>query len=145
MRFTRYAFYQPMEEILLMEWGAPMKILAFAASNSSVSINKKQVTYAVGLLNGVESEVLDLNDYEMPLFSQDREHHLGSPRQAVDFMAKIATADALITSFAEHNRSYSAAYKNLFDWCSRIQQNVFQDKPIVYISTSPAPVARVLC
>jgi NAD(P)H-dependent FMN reductase len=30
-------------------------------------------------------------------------------------MAKIATADALITSFAEHNRSYSAAYKNLFD------------------------------
>jgi chromate reductase, NAD(P)H dehydrogenase (quinone) len=43
----------------------------------------------------------------------------------------------VIISFAEHNGSYSAAYKNLFDWCSRLGQKIFQDKPLVLLSTSP--------
>ena len=45
----------------------------------------------------------------------------------------------MIVSFAEHNGSYSAAYKNLFDWASRIDQKVFQNKPTIYLSTSPGP------
>ena len=40
-------------------------------------------------------------------------------------------------SFAEHNGSYSAAYKNLFDWCSRANPKVFQGKPMVLLATSP--------
>ena len=54
-------------------------------------------------------------------------------------MTKIAASDVIIISFAEHNGSYSAAYKNLFDWCSRINPKVFQDKPLVLLSTSPGP------
>ena len=48
------------------------KVVAFGASNSSRSINKKLVTYASGLLEGTDVEILDLNDYELPLFSVDR-------------------------------------------------------------------------
>lgn len=114
-----------------------MKLLAFAASNSSKSINKKLVTYAAGLVEGAEVEVLDLNDYEMPLFSIDREATLGHPELAKAFLHKIASSDALLISFAEHNGSYSAAFKNLFDWCSRIEPKVFQNKPLVLLSTSP--------
>ncbi len=114
-----------------------MNIVAFAASSSTKSINKKLVTYATGLLENVSVEILDLNDYELPLFSQDREEELGQPRLAKDFLTKLNEADALIISFAEHNGSYSAAYKNLFDWCSRIQQKVYQDKSVVLFATSP--------
>ena len=120
-----------------------MKILAFAATNSSQSINKQLASYAAGLLKEaegtVEVEVLDINDYEMPLFSTDRETELGRPAEAVAFFNKIAEADAVIVSFAEHNGSYTAAYKNLFDWTSRIDQKVFQNKPVVYLATSPGP------
>ncbi len=116
-----------------------MKILAFAASSSTKSINKKLVTYAASLVGGAEVEILDLNDYEMPLFSQDREEELGHPQLAQDFRAKIGDADAVMISFAEHNGSYSAAYKNLFDWCSRINAKVYQGKPMVLLSTSPGP------
>ena len=91
-----------------------MKLLAFAASNSKKSINKRLVTYAASLLEGADVEVLDLNDYEMPLFSVDKEEELGHPALAKAFLAKIAASDALIISFAEHNGSYSVAYKNLF-------------------------------
>lgn len=116
-----------------------MKIIAFGASSSKKSINKQLATYAVSLLDYVEVEVLDLNDYELPLFSEDKEAELGQPELAKDFIAKIAESDALVVSFAEHNGSYSAAYKNLFDWSSRINPKVFQNKPMLLLSTSPGP------
>ena len=123
-----------------------MKVLAFAASSSTKSINKQLVTYAISFLPDVESEVLDLNDYELPLFSEDREAELGQPSLAKEFLEKIAGSDALVVSFAEHNSCYSAAYKSLFDWCSRINPKPFQGKPMVLLATSPGPggAAKVL-
>lgn len=114
-----------------------MKLVAFAASSSTKSINKQLVTYAASLVKGAEVEVLDLNDFELPLFSEDREKVLGHPELAKAFLEKIAASDALMISFAEHNGSYSAAYKNIFDWGSRMSKKVFQDKPMVLLSTSP--------
>ncbi|MDB4778110.1 NAD(P)H-dependent oxidoreductase [bacterium] len=114
-----------------------MKVLAFAASSSKKSINKILAAYAGSLIENAEFQILDLNDYELPLFSVDKEAELGSPDLAKEFFEKIGECDALIVSFAEHNGSYTAAYKNLFDWCSRIDQKVFQNKPMVLLSTSP--------
>lgn len=116
-----------------------MKVLAFAASNSSTSINKTLAGYTASLIENAEVEILDLNDFEMPIFSEDREKQLGQPPHAKSFFAKIGGADAIIISFAEHNGSYTAAYKNLFDWTSRIDQKLFQNKPVVYLATSPGP------
>ncbi|MDX8379555.1 MAG: NAD(P)H-dependent oxidoreductase [Gallionella sp.] len=114
-----------------------MKLLAFAASSSKKSINRQLATYAASLLEGADVEILDLNDYELPLFSVDKEKALGQPELAKKFLLKIALSDALIISYAEHNGAYTAAYKNLFDWCSRRGQKVFHDKPLVLLSTSP--------
>ena len=116
-----------------------MKIIAFAASSSRKSINKQLVTYAAGLLANAEIEVLDLNDYEMPLFSEDKQAESGIPKLAQLFLDKINEADALVISFAEHNGSYTAAYKNIFDWCSRIDTKVYQGKATVLLATSPGP------
>jgi len=114
-----------------------MKVLAFAASNSKKSINKQLVTYAAGLIDDAQVETLDLNDYELPLYSEDKEDELGQPPLAKEFLDKIGDSDAVIISFAEHNGSYTAAYKNLFDWSSRINPKVFQNKSMVFLSTSP--------
>ena len=116
-----------------------MKLLAFAASSSSTSINKQLARYAASLVTGATSEILDLNDFEMPLFSEDKEREIGQPEQAKNFLAKLGQADAIIISFAEHNGTYTAAYKNIFDWTSRIEQKLFQNKPMVLLSTSPGP------
>ncbi len=119
-----------------------MKILAFAASNNSQSINKQLVSYSARVLQekfitNAVTEILDLNDYEMPLYSADREAEQGIPELAQQFLDKIAAADALLVSYAEHNGSYTAAFKNLFDWASRINPKVYQNKPMVLLSTSP--------
>ena len=116
-----------------------MKVLAFAASSSRASINKSLVTYAASLVENAQVDLIDLNDYEMPIFSTDRENESGIPQLAHDFYNKISAADAVIISFAEHNASYTAAYKNVFDWTSRIDAKVYQGKPAVLLATSPGP------
>lgn len=116
-----------------------MKILAFAASNSRTSINKSLVTYAANLVEGAEVEILDLNDYEMPIYSSDRENESGIHPLAQALFDKIAAADGVMISFAEHNGSYTAAYKNIFDWMSRIDMKVYQGKPTLLLATSPGP------
>lgn len=119
-----------------------MKVLAFAASNSKTSINHQVVTHAADLLRQLKGdadiEIIDITDYELPLYRPDREEEGGVPELAHKFHDKIGAADALLISFAEHNGSYTAAYKNLFDWASRIDgPRVYQNKPTVLLSASP--------
>lgn len=45
----------------------------------------------------------------------------------------------VVISFAEYNGSYTSAYKNVFDWVSRIDMQVFQNKPVLMLATSPGP------
>ncbi|WP_027382414.1 NADPH-dependent FMN reductase [Epilithonimonas caeni] len=117
-----------------------MKILAFAGSNSRESINKILAEYSAKQFNGAEVEVLDLNDYEMPIFSVDREKHDGIPTLALRFAEKVDAADLLIISLAEHNSSYTVAFKNVFDWISRIKDRKhFGEKPVFLLATATGP------
>ena len=54
-----------------------MKIVAIPATNSRAGINRRLVDHVAGRLAelepGVEIEVLDLNEFEMPIFSTERE------------------------------------------------------------------------
>ena len=113
-----------------------MKILAFAGSSSSTSRNKELVKYVLKRFTEHDINLLDLKDFDMPIFSVDREKD-GFPQEAHNFLKAIEECDAIICSMAEHNRSYSAAFKNVFDWASRINVKVFQDKPMLLMSTSP--------
>jgi len=115
------------------------KIIAFAGSSSKNSINKQLATYTAHLFKNSEVEVLNLNDYEMPIYSVDKETETGIPQLAHDFYAKIGSADLLVISFAEHNGAYSTAFKNIFDWTSRINGKTFQEKPTLLLATSPGP------
>ncbi|MEM9068939.1 MAG: NAD(P)H-dependent oxidoreductase [Myxococcota bacterium] len=120
-----------------------MKVLGFGASSSQKSINKRLVQHAMKRLRvlrpEVEAQVIDLNDYEMPIFSIDRELDGGVPSHARRFFEEIGGADGLIVSYAEHNGGYTAAFKNIFDWASRIDMKVFQEKPMLALSASVGP------
>ena len=113
-----------------------MKIIAFGGSPSKNSINKKLATYAASLFENADVEILDLNDFQMPLFSVDIEKEIGQHPLAQAFLDKIASADVLVVSLAENNGNYSAAFKNVFDWCSRINGKVFQQKSMLLMATS---------
>lgn len=115
-----------------------MKILAIAGSNSETSINKLLVSYAASLIENAEVEIVDMNDFEMPIYKHQREVESGVPEQAVDFASKIDSADILLISLSEHNGTYSTAFKNVFDWTSRIKERaVWNEKPMLLMATAP--------
>ncbi|MBD3724801.1 MAG: NAD(P)H-dependent oxidoreductase [Flavobacteriaceae bacterium] len=113
------------------------KIIAFGASNSKKSINKAFARFAAQQFNTTNIEIIDLNDFEMPLFSVDKEKETGIPSLAQDFFNKISECDLLVISLAEHNGNFTVAFKNILDWVSRINTKVFQDIPMLLLATSP--------
>lgn len=113
-----------------------MKILCFAGSNSSQSINKKLVKATMKHFENHELTLIDLNDFEAPIYSMDREKN-GYPEVIQQFVDLVAEHDALIISLAENNSTYSVAFKNILDWSSRLKLKFFDEKPVLLMSTSP--------
>lgn len=112
-------------------------IIAFAGSDSKTSINKQLAAYAASLVADAEVKVLDLNDYELPLYGIDREMEIGIPENAHKFLKEIQASDGIVLSLAEHNGAYATVFKNIFDWMSRIDGKLWSDKPMLLMATSP--------
>lgn len=112
-------------------------IIAFGASSSKTSINKVFSDYTAHQIPDASVTLLDLNDFEMPIYSIDKERETGIPELAKSFKKEIENSDGIVISFAEHNGSYTAAFKNIFDWISRLEGSTWDNKPMLLLSTSP--------
>ncbi|WP_142786451.1 NADPH-dependent FMN reductase [Changchengzhania lutea] len=112
-------------------------IITFAGSNSNTSINKQLATYASSLVDNVNIEILDLNDFDLPIYDIDLENEKGIPDDAHRFLNLIKGSDGIILSLAEHNGAYATVFKNLFDWMSRIDGKLWSEKPMLLMATSP--------
>jgi NAD(P)H-dependent FMN reductase len=114
-----------------------MQVLAFAATNSRNSINKKLLQLVLQKLNTSNVKLLDLNDFPLPIYGIDLENEYGIPAKAVEFGVEIEKADVIIVALAEHNGSYTAVFKNLLDWLSRKKSKCFEEKKMLLLATSP--------
>jgi NAD(P)H-dependent FMN reductase len=112
-------------------------IISLGGSSSKKSINKIFAEYAADLVKNVNVIKIDLNDFEMPLFSVDLESTEGFPKSVQELNELIENADGFVISLAEHNGAYSSVFKNTFDWLSRIEGKVWRNKPMLLLSTSP--------
>lgn len=112
-------------------------IITIGGSSSRTSINKILAEYTGGLLKEVNLTRIDLNDYDLPLFSVDVENENGFAAGAIELNEIFEKADGFVISLAEHNGAYSTAFKNAFDWLSRIEGKVWRNKPMLLLSTSP--------
>ena len=112
------------------------KILAFAGSTSSTSINKLLAVYAANLVPESKIEVIDFNEYDLPVYSTDEENN-GFPSPLLELSEYMKNFDGYVVSLAEHNGSYAAAFKSILDWLSRINREIFNKKPVLLLATSP--------
>ncbi len=113
------------------------KILAFAGSNSSNSINHQFVNYVASQFREeFKVKVMKLVNYPIPMYSEDEEQK-GFSGMLLGLKHEISEVDALIISVNEHNGSFSAFFKNVLDWLSRVDRNFLKGKKILLMSTSP--------
>ncbi len=111
--------------------------LAIGASNSRQSINRVFATYTASQVQNAQVQTLDLHDYSLPLYGVDEEAENGIPEEVHKIDQIIQEADGIVLSLAEHNGSYTVAFKNVLDWLSRIDQKLWKGKPMLLLSTSP--------
>lgn len=116
-----------------------MKVLSFAGSLRTNSINKQLARESVRLLAGssVTAEFIDLKDYPAPLYDGDDEQGSGIPDAMFELGFKIAEADALIIATPEYNGGISGVLKNAVDWISRLKPMPLAGKHLLLLSASP--------
>ncbi|NJB70097.1 NAD(P)H-dependent FMN reductase [Saonia flava] len=113
------------------------KILAFAGSNSSTSINFKLVQHTISQIDGHDIQLLNLANFPFPMYSEDYERENGYSNSLIELKNDIKSAHALVVSVNEHNGNPSAYFKNLLDWLSRVERKFLEGKKILLMSTSP--------
>ncbi len=97
------------------------KILAFAGSTRRESFNKKLVAFAAeqAKQQGADVTLIDLADFEMPLYNGDLEDEQGYPEAATRLFNLMKQHDGLLLSCPEYNSSITPLLKNTIDWVSR--------------------------
>ena len=123
---------------------AKPKILAFAGSTRTDSFNKKLVkTAAIGAKDaGADVTVIDLRDFQVPIYDGDLEMKDGLPSSARKLKDLMLAHQGLLISSPEYNSSISGVLKNTIDWASRqsdgeIPLACFKDKVAGLMSASP--------
>ena len=112
------------------------KLIAFAGSNSSTSINYELVKYTISLIDDFDIQLLNMAKVEFPMFSEDLEREKGYQQSLVELKDDIVEADGVILSVNEHNANPSAYFKNLIDWLSRVDRKFLNEKYVLVMGTS---------
>jgi chromate reductase len=127
------------------------KIVAFAGSLRSGSLNKKLLAIAVAAAReaGADVTVVDLRELALPLYDQDIEDASGLPEGAKKFKALLRASDGMLIASPEYNSSISAALKNAIDWASRAESDDepplvgFRGKAAALMAASPGALGGI--
>ena len=120
------------------------RILAFAGSARTDSLNKKVVKVAAdgARETGAEVTVVDLRDYPMPIYDGDLEQHDGIPENAGKLRTLMNDHHGFLIASPEYNGSITPLLKNVLDWVSRpvpdgSNHTAYADKVVGLMSASP--------
>ena len=126
---------------------AATRILVFAGSARKDALSKRVARAArIALLEaGAEATLIDLADYEAPLYNGDLEAAQGVPPVITQLLALFAAHDGLLIASPEYNGSMTPLVVNTLDWCSRVFAPpaavsglaLLANKPVAIVGSSP--------
>ena len=122
-------------------------LLVFAGSTRQQSFNRRlaQVAASMAREAGAQVTLLELGDFDIPLYNADLEAR-GTPADVLRLKEALHALPAWIICSPEYNGSYTALLKNTIDWASSPVQGdpVWQDgtlpfrgKVVGMLSASP--------
>lgn len=125
------------------------KIIALAGSLRANSFNKQLVKIAaIGAEEtGAEVQVVDLADFNIPLFSEDLEAE-GTPAGVIDLKHLFVQSQGILLASPEYNGSITGVLKNALDWLSRPSKeanigSAFEGKVAGIMATSPGGLGGI--
>ena len=102
-----------------------VKVLAFSGSARRESLNTKLLRVAVEGVTaaGGTLTLVDMRDYEMPIYDGDLEERSGIPERARAFKQLMIDHHGFLIACPEYNSSFTPLLKNAIDWASRPEPN----------------------
>src|SRR3989441_6946851 len=91
--------------------------------------------------NGVETELLDLLEYNFPMMEERLHHRDDRPPGLQEYAEKIARADSLIIVTPEYNNGYPGVLKNALDYLLP----EYERKPIGIVTVSAGGYGGINC
>jgi NAD(P)H-dependent FMN reductase len=83
-------------------------------------------------MNINENEIMDLLEYNFPLFNERLKYQESPTQEMIDFSDKIRSADGVIIITPEYNGGYPASLKNAID----LLTDEWRRKPVVFVTVS---------
>ncbi|WP_137284288.1 NADPH-dependent FMN reductase [Halorussus salinisoli] len=90
-------------------------VVALAGSMRDGSYTRAALKHVLAAAeeHGAETELLDVREYDLPVFDPDEDE----PPEATELKRKIRAADSVIWGSPVYHGSYSAAFRNVHDYC----------------------------
>jgi chromate reductase, NAD(P)H dehydrogenase (quinone) len=122
------------------------RLLFFAGSSRTGSLNRKLATYAhrLAVEKGHAADLIELRDYPLPVYNADLQNSEGIPENARKLKALLGGYQGILIASPEYNASVPAMLKNTLDWLSRIRDEgeqplqVFKTRVFAISSASPS-------
>ena len=117
-----------------------------SGSTRSASMNRKLVSAMAHVFSGMEAKVqiLDLSNYDMPIYNGDLEKTEGVPEAANRLIADLCACDGVFISTPEYNGCMPALLKNTIDWTTRVELGQFTDPVYGIGSATPGPLSGIM-
>ena len=118
----------------------PVRILVFAASLRSGSLNERLATLASAVTQekGGQVDRAGLSEFDCPSYDNDLEVGGEIPDGARRLRDRLVGADAFLIVSPEYNNSMPGVLKNIIDWTSRIRPQPFNGRQGMLMSASPS-------
>ena len=121
-----------------------MTILFISGSTRKDSFNTKLVkfSYNYAISIGIKSELVDLANYDIPMYQGDLESENGLPQDVKKLKELFYNSRSLFISTPEYNGFFPPLLKNTIDWLSRSEVEdeeplkVFKGKVAMIVATS---------
>jgi chromate reductase, NAD(P)H dehydrogenase (quinone) len=119
---------------------ASLKVLVFAASLRSGSLNQKLAVLAARTAaeSGATVDLASMADFDTPSYNGDVESASGIPAGAQALQQRLSANDAFIIAAPEYNGSMPGMLKNVIDWTSRFRPQPFDGRHGLLLSASPS-------
>lgn len=113
--------------------------LVMSASTRTGSLNGGLARRIVTELHRREEpvELVDLTEYEMPMYHGDIEREAGAPDAAAELVERFAAAEHLVIVTPEYNGAFPPLLKNTFDWMSRVDRGFLTHLTVHLAAASP--------
>lgn len=127
-----------------------IKIAVFAGSARRDSFNKKLAKVAASIAEdqGFDVTLIDLADFEAPVYSGDIEADSGLPESMRKLKTILASQDGFLISTPEYNGHVPPLLVNCFSWASRTEGDeqgmiAFKGKKAGLMATSPGGLGGI--